>query len=98
MFLTRALSTSGLCDVENEQASWLQSGVNTAKEPTQLIYAVGFIEQVIEALTQRRYRNAARQFSLQQRTCSELGIWHSLARNVDHLRGNIYSEDIVSVA
>jgi hypothetical protein len=65
MFLTGTFASSGFGNVENQQPSRRQGGMDTAEKPAKLIKAVSFIEQVVETLAQRSHRNTSGQFRFQ---------------------------------
>jgi hypothetical protein len=82
--------------VEDEDTAGDERVVNTPEEAAKPLVFVLRVEKVVEDLAYGRDGGARRDLGLEQRPYPELGLWHSIARELDHGLGDVDSQDSVA--
>src|SRR5918999_567790 len=82
--------------VEDEDTAGDERVVNAPEEAAKPLLLVLRVEKVVEDLAYGCDGGARRDLGLEQRPYPELGLWHSIARELDHGLGDIDPQDSVT--
>src|SRR5829696_10322357 len=86
----------GTKHVEDEDAAGDERVVNAPEKATKPTFLVLRVEKVVEDLADGRDSLTTWDLALEQRPYPELGLGHSIARELDHSLGDVDSQDPVA--